>query len=113
MTDQPHVNETSDGRYMPRECIPGETYRGTFAEPAAPDVTMEQIERTVAVVLERFEIEPVAAGELIGVVIEAEDVTDGQLVAAVGQAAVEHGFPNLETAAFCQVVTESLGFGSA
>lgn len=118
MTDQPyrHVNETSDdGRYLPRERIPGETYRGTFAEPAGPDITMEQIEQAVAVVLERFEIEPLAAGELIGVVIEARDAAGGnlvdvvsQVVHVVSQAAAEHGYPTLDAAAFCQVVIDNL-----
>lgn len=109
MTGHPHVNETSTGGYLPRERIPGETYRGTFAEPdELPEITMEQIEQAVAVVLERFEIEPLVAGDLIGAVIEARD-TDGRLVDVVGQAAAARGYPDLDVAAFCQVVDGLLG----
>lgn len=108
-----HVNETSTGGYMPRERIPGDSYRNDSydesADQAGPDVTMEQIQQAVNAVLEQFEIEPIAAGELIGAVIEAQDTSNGQLVDVVRQAAAENGYPNLDVAAFCQVVGNTLG----
>lgn len=46
-TNEPHVNETSTGGYLPREPIPGETYRGLFDDESALEVLRRRIDAAV------------------------------------------------------------------